>query len=72
MHSAINVVTPEQRHRGEDAARLTERKQVYLNAQSKKPDRWSGNIRNREQASVVYLNPEKPDTERDTEQYRAA
>ncbi len=63
LHSAINFVTPEQRHRGEDVAILAQRKQVYLNAQSKNPDRWSSDIRNWEPISVVYLNPEKPKTE---------
>ncbi len=72
LHSAISFVTPEQRHQGEDVAILAERKQVYLNAQSKNPERWSGNIRNWEPVSVVYLNPEKPDTERECEKHRAA
>jgi transposase InsO family protein len=62
LHSAINFVTPEQRHRGEDAAILAQRKQVYLNAQSKHPDRWSGTLRNWEPITVVYLNPEKQNT----------
>ena len=63
LHSAINFVTPEQRHRGEDLAILTDRKQVYLNAQSRHPNRWSGTIRNWEPITVVYLNPEKQNTE---------
>jgi transposase InsO family protein len=63
LHSAINFVTPEQRHRREDAAILAERKQVYLNAQSQNPGRWSGAIRNWEPITVVYLNPEKQFTE---------
>ena len=72
LHSAINFVTPEQRHRGEDAAILTERKRVYLNAQSQNPSRWSGTIRNWEPITVVYLNPEKTDTEGEIEKQRAA
>ena len=63
LHNAINFVTPEQRHRGEDAAILAQRKQVYLNAQSNNPDRWSGAIRNWEPITMVYLNPEKQNTE---------
>ena len=63
LHSAINFVTPEQRHSGEDSVILAQRQQVYLNAQSKNPDRWSSDIRNWEPISVVYLNPEKPKTE---------
>jgi transposase InsO family protein len=63
LHSAINFVTPEQRHKGEDPAILAQRKQVYLKAQSKHPNRWSGAIRNWEPITVVYLNPEKQNTE---------
>ncbi len=63
LHSAINFVTPEQRHRREDAAILAVRKRVYLNAQSQNPSRWSGTIRNWEPITLVYLNPEKQYTE---------
>ncbi len=63
LHSAINFVTPEQRHRGEDVAILAQRKQVYLKAQSKHPNRWSGTIRNWQPITVVYLNPDKQNTE---------
>jgi transposase InsO family protein len=63
LHSAIHFVTPQQRHRGEDVAILAQRKQVYLNAQSQNPGRWSGAIRNWEPITVVYLNPEKQFTE---------
>jgi putative transposase len=45
-HSAIKFVTPVQRHAGEDAQILAYRKQVYKQARSEKPLRWSGEIRN--------------------------
>ena len=56
-HSAIQFVTPAQRHRGEDKLILEKRKSVYLNAKSKKPGRWSGEIRNWDYVSEVWLNP---------------
>ena len=59
LHSAINFVTPEQRHKGLDVKILANRKQVYKLAKSKYPERWSGNIRNWEPVGDVYLNPEK-------------
>ena len=65
LHSAINFVTPEQRHKGLDVRILAQRKQVYEQAKSKHPERWSGDIRNWEPVGEVYLNPEKkqPETE---------
>ena len=59
LHSEIKFVTPGQRHRGEDMEILAHRKQVYQVAQSKNPERWSGDIRNWEPIKEVYLNPEK-------------
>ena len=59
LHSAINFVTPAQRHSGQDCDILARRKQVYLNAKMNKPERWSGCIRNWEQITTVQLNPEK-------------
>jgi transposase InsO family protein len=59
LHSEIRFVTPGQRHRGEDMKILANRKQVYQVAQSKNPERWSGDIRNWEPIKEVYLNPEK-------------
>ncbi len=64
LHSAIRFVTPEQRHSGEDGAILAQRKQVYLKAQSNNPERWRGDRRNWEPISVVFLNPDKPKTEK--------
>lgn len=70
LHSAIKFVTPEQRHKGLDAKILAHRKQVYEQAQSNHPERWSGDIRNWEPVGAVYLNPEKKPSE--TEENKAA
>ncbi len=59
LHSAIKFVTPEQRHTGEDKEILARRKQIYQQAKLKHPERWSGEIRNWDEISEVYLNPEK-------------
>lgn len=59
LHSAIHFVTPVQRHTGKDVNILAKRKDVYLQAKSEHPERWSGNIRNWEPVKEVYLNPEK-------------
>ncbi len=59
--AAYKFVTPSQRHRGEDKAILENRKQVYMLAQTRKPARWSRDIRNWERVENVSLNPEKPD-----------
>jgi len=76
LHSAIHFVTPEQRHAGKDVTILAQRKQVYLNARSQNPSRWSGSIRNWEPVTVVHLNPEKTDINtqgvREKEKHRAA
>lgn len=58
LHSSIKFVTPEQRHNGEDKEILTRRKQVYQQAKSKHPERWSGEVRNWDEIAEVYLNPE--------------
>jgi transposase InsO family protein len=63
LHSEIQFVTPEQRHNGEDIAILAQRKVVYQAAKLKNPKRWSGNIRNWQPVTEVYLNPEKKDKE---------
>ena len=65
LHSAINFVTPDQRHKGLDIQILAKRKQVYEQAKSNHPERWSGDTRNWEPVKKVYLNPEKkaPETE---------
>ena len=60
-HSAIRFVTPDQRHRGEDRSRLTQRHRVYETARAKRPERWSGKTRNWDPIGSVWLNPERPD-----------
>lgn len=60
-HSAIQFVTPDQRHTGQDTAILKRRKSVYENAKKQRPERWCGNTRNWDPVSVVYLNPDKED-----------
>jgi len=59
LHSAIQFVTPAQRHCGEDIQILKNRKNVYQNARRKTPNRWSGGIRNWNPVTEVKLNPEK-------------
>ena len=70
LHSAINFVTPEQRHQGLDKQILAKRKQVYEQAKSIHPERWSGDTRKWEPVEEVYLNPEKKQSE--TEANKAA
>lgn len=45
-HSAINFVTPAERHDGLDSALLQQRISVYEAAKQKHPKRWSGATRN--------------------------
>jgi putative transposase len=56
LHSGIKFVTPSSRHDGEDAAILERRKQVYVEAKLKNPNRWSKDIRNWNKIKKVYLN----------------
>ncbi len=66
LHSAISFVTPDQRHQGLDRQILVKRKQVYEQAKSNHPERWSGATRNWEPVEEVYLNPEKKASETET------
>jgi len=59
LHSSIKFVTPTQRHTGEDVVILAKRQQVYQAAKESHPSRWSGDIRNWDPVTEVYLNPEK-------------
>jgi len=63
LHSAIQFITPAQRHAGQDAKILAYRKEVLLGARAKNPNRWSGEIRNWEMVGEVYLNPAKQKTD---------
>jgi len=58
-HSALNYVTPQQRHTGEADQILAKRKQVIEAAKATNPQRWSGKIRNLSLPDSVTLNPEK-------------
>jgi hypothetical protein len=63
LHSSIKFVTPSQRHDGLDVEILNRRKQVYLDARQRNPNRWSKDIRNWTPIKEVYLNPEKQKSE---------
>lgn len=56
-HSAIRFVTPVQRHSGEHLLVLSGRKEVYEEAKRKRPDRWSGQVRDWRPIGEVVLNP---------------
>ena len=58
-HSAIQFVTPAQRHDGLDHPLLKQRTAVYRAARNKHPERWSRHTRNWDRVNLVYLNQEK-------------
>ena len=58
-HSGLKFVTPAQRHGGQAEAILEHREQVYREAKSRNPLRWSRNIRNWNLDDQVWLNPER-------------
>ena len=58
-HSQINFVTPDQKHRGADREILQNRKKNIEEAKARHPARWSGETRNCDRITKVYLNPEK-------------
>jgi transposase InsO family protein len=64
-HSAINFVTPAERHNGLDSALLQKRVTVYEAAKSRHPERWSGTTRNWQPIRVVHLNPDQLIAEKD-------
>jgi putative transposase len=64
-HSALNYVTPEQRHKGKAPEILAKRKKTLEEAKRKHPDRWRNRpIRNCSIEETVYLNPEKESQEK--------
>ena len=72
-HSAIQFVTPAQRHAGLDTAILVNRKGVYEAAKARHPERWSRETRNWDPVLEVYLNPDKSlDNERPDRLEKAA
>ena len=60
-HSAIQFITPAQRHAGLDTAILEKRQALYQAAKARHPERWSQQTRNWQPVQVVYLNPNKTD-----------
>lgn len=58
-HSGLKFVTPAQRHGGQAEAILEHREQVYREAKSRNPQRWSRDIRNWNLDDQVWLNPER-------------
>ncbi len=58
-HSGIKFVTPQSRHEAKDEAILTYRKAIYEQAKQRNPRRWSGETRNWDRITEVWLNPEK-------------
>lgn len=69
LHSAIQYVTPADRHTGKDHEILEKRKSVYLSAKSRKPERWSGDIRNWEPIGHVWLNPPREEVGRECDEH---
>lgn len=63
LHSALNFVTPDSRHRGHDPAILAQRAHVYDRAKQAHPQRWSGARRNWSPAGDVVLNGRRPPVE---------
>ena len=58
-HSQIKYVTPEQRHKGEDIDILAQRREVYEQAKTQRPERWSGDVRDWQPVGEVMLNPDR-------------
>jgi putative transposase len=59
LHSAINFVSPNDRHSGADVEILALRHQVYLAAKARHPQRWARHTRDWSVVAEVYLNPDK-------------
>lgn len=59
LHSSIAYVTPEDRHHGHDIEILARRRQLYLDARSRNPRRWTREPRSWQRPTVVTLNPDR-------------
>jgi transposase InsO family protein len=59
QHSGIRFVTPAQRHDGLDEAILARRDEVYQNARSGRPERWSRQTRNWSPVPEVRVHPQR-------------
>ncbi|MFA0052687.1 IS3 family transposase, partial [Vibrio breoganii] len=62
-HSAINYVTPHQKHQGLDVEILAQRQRVLEKKRRENPNRWSGEVRCCAPIERVDLNPEKAQSE---------
>ena len=56
LHSEINFVTPDSKHKREDIQILKKRNEIYLQTKAKNPSRWSGKTRNWNPVAFVKLN----------------
>ena len=58
-HSALQFVTPAERHSGRDSDVLAQRRVVYEAAKQQHPERWSGTTRNWSPVGDVWLNSDR-------------
>ena len=59
LHSAIALVTPEDRHHGRDIAILQTRRNTYALAKERNPRRWTAEPRAWKRPAIVTLNPDR-------------
>jgi len=59
LHSAIALVTPDDRHTGRDIAILEKRRDTYALAKERNPRRWTGAARAWRRPTIVALNPDR-------------
>jgi len=57
-HSAIRYVMPDERHSGREQAILAKRHELYRQARSSNPERWTRSTRNWAPFGAVILNPQ--------------
>ena len=62
-HSAIQFVTPAQRHANLDQDILDRRAALYETARQRNPLRWKGPTRNWQRVHAVHLNPDRSDNQ---------
>jgi len=63
-YSALNFVTPNEKHQGLDHPILTNRSRVYEAHKAKNPQRWSGRTRNWQPSGATTLNPSSSNPEK--------
>lgn len=59
LHSAIGLVTPDDRHHGRDIAVLDARRKTYAAARQRNPRRWTQAPRPWHRPAIVTLNPDR-------------